>query len=159
MNVDITKLNSNYVNALPVSFTYSFSEEELKGTDLIKLDAIKIEGEIKTSHDDYEVLLEVSGTMVLPCAITLEPVEYPFIVQIDEYFNEFMEESLENGKKIENKLDIFPIIWENILMEIPTKVVSEKAKNSKLEGNGWKLITEEEEMKNHAFEKLNDLLK
>lgn len=159
MNIDITKLNSNYVNTLPVSFSYSFSKEELKGTDLIQLDDVKIEGEIKSRHDDYEIILNISGEMVLPCALTLEPVSYPFAIEIDEYFNEFMEESLENAKKIENKLDIFPIIWENILMEIPTKVVSENAKNSKVEGNGWKLITEEEEIKNHAFEKLNDLLK
>ena len=70
-----------------------------------------------------------------------------------------MEEINENSQKIENSIDIFPIIWENILMEIPMKVVSEKAKNLKLEGDGWKLITDEKKEEiNPEFEKLNQLL-
>ena len=159
MEFDITKLNSNYVNSIPVSIVYSFDKELLKGTDLLALNDVHIDGEIRSNHDDYEIVLDVTGKMILPCSITLEPVEYPFSIEIDEYFNEFMEENFENSKKTEIMLDIFPIIWENIGMEIPTKVVSKNADISKLQGDGWKLITEEEEYTNHAFEKLNDLLK
>ena len=44
-------------------------------------------------------------------------------------------------------------------MEIPMKVVSEKAKNLKLEGDGWKLITDDKKEEiNPEFEKLNQLL-
>ena len=96
--------------------------------------------------------------MVLPCAITLEPVNYPFSVKISGNLEEMLEEINENSKKIENSIDIFPIIWENILMEIPMKVVSEKAKDIKLEGDGWRLITDEKrEEINPEFAKLNQL--
>ena len=44
-------------------------------------------------------------------------------------------------------------------MEIPTKVVSEKAHQVKLEGDGWRLVTGDHSNGNHAFDALNDLLK
>ena len=70
-----------------------------------------------------------------------------------------MEEIQEIAKKNNNSLDIFPIIWENILMEIPIKVTGPEATDLKLSGDGWKLVTEEsEEKENSAFAKLKDLL-
>ena len=43
-------------------------------------------------------------------------------------------------------------------MEIPMKVVSEKAKNIKLEGDGWRLITDETRGNiNPEFQKLSQL--
>ena len=97
--------------------------------------------------------------MELPCAITLEPVLYPFSIKIDENIEEFFENEEKKFKTCENSIDIFSIIWENILMEIPMKVVSEKAKNVHMEGEGWKLINDDEIKTNSPFEKLNEILK
>ena len=61
-------------------------------------------------------------------------------------------------KKSENTIDIFPIIWENILMEIPIKVTSPDA-DKELSGDGWKFVTNDEGLKvSNAFDKLKDLL-
>ena len=61
---------------------------------------------------------------------------------------------------MENTIDIFPIIWENILVEIPSRVISGDTENLSLEGNGWKLCTEEQnEQINPELQKLRDLLK
>ena len=86
--------------------------------------------------------------MLLPCAITLKPVKYPFNIEISGEIEELMENFEENERNFQNSIDILPIIWENILMEIPMRVVSEEAKDSdiKMEGNGWKFVTEEEEI-------------
>lgn len=81
--------------------------------------------------------------MVLPCAITLKPVDYPFSIEFDKSLEEICEETTENLKKDENTLDILPIIWENILMEIPMKVVSKDANTSNLKGDGWEFVTNE----------------
>ena len=110
--------------------------------------------------NNYYLNLHVSGNMILPCAVTLKDVTYPFECQIDGEIDEIMQEIDEFYKKIENSLDIFPIIWENILMEIPMKVVSKDAANYKIEGNGWKLITEDDvhEEINPELAKLKDLL-
>ena len=159
MNIDITKLKSDIEDSIDIDLTYSFSKEELEGTDLINLNDVKIKGNIsKDSTYEYTIDVDVSGIMVLPCSITLEPVDYPFSVKISGNLEEMLEEINENSKKIENSIDIFPIIWENILMEIPMKVVSEKAKDIKLEGDGWKLITDENRGNiNPEFQKLNQL--
>ena len=159
MEIDITKLKSNIENSIKIDLTYSFSKEQLEGTDLLKLDDVKINGIIsKDSMNEYTIDVDVEGVMVLPCAITLEPVDYPFNVKISGNLEEMLEEINENSKKIENSIDIFPIIWENILMEIPMKVVSEKAKDIKLEGDGWRLVTEEDRGNiNPEFQKLSQL--
>ena len=46
MNYDLVRLNNNIVKRIEVNETYSFTLDELKGTDLLKLDNIKVEGEI-----------------------------------------------------------------------------------------------------------------
>lgn len=160
MNIDITRLVSGVDKNIPLDIKYSFNKEELLGTDLIELNDVSIKGEItKNNRNELLINCEVNGVMVLPCSITLEPVNYPFSVIIDGNLEEMLEEINENSQKIENSIDIFPIIWENVLMEIPMKVVSEKAKNLKLEGDGWKLITDDKKEEiNPEFEKLNQLL-
>ena len=65
--------------------------------------------------------LEVKGTMIIPCAITLKPTKIPYNIEINGTLNELLDEI---DEKFTNILDIFPIIWENILMEIPMRVVS-----------------------------------
>ena len=158
MNIDITKLKSGIESFIDLDFTYSFSEEEIKNTDLLELNDVKIKGIItKDNLNEYNIDVFVEGIMVLPCAITLEPVNYPFSVKIEGNLEEMLEEIGENSKKIENSIDILPIIWENILMEIPMRVISDGAEDVKLEGDGWRLITEEKGNINPEFEKLNKL--
>jgi uncharacterized protein len=159
MNIDITKLKSGYQNDVEIDLIYSFAPEELKGTDLIALDNVKVKGTLESGYEDYHLDVIVEGTMVLPCAITLEKVNYPFSIHIDENLEEFFEFHEKNCKRCENSIDILPIIWENILMEIPMKVVSEKAHDLHLEGDGWKFITDDEVKTNSPFEKLNEILK
>ncbi len=148
MQYDLIRLNNNIVKSIEVNEEYSFTLDELKGTDLLKLDNVKVEGEIlKNGLGNIELNLSVEGIMVLPCAITLKPVNYPFNVQISGEIEELMENFDEISTNFQNSIDILPIIWENILMEIPMRVVSDEAKNSdiKMEGEGWKFVTDEEE--------------
>ena len=160
MNYDLVRLNNNIDKYINVNEVYSFNEEDFEGTDLLKLENVKIEGEIfKNSLGNIELDLNVEGVMVLPCAITLKPVNYPFNIQISGEIEELMENIEENSTNFQNSIDILPIIWENILMEIPMRVVSEEAKNSdiKKEGDGWKFVTEEEEYKSPLSELMDYL--
>ena len=89
--------------------------------------------------------------MILKDDITLEPVEYKF--------NSELEEILEKNKNI---LDITDILWQNILVEIPSKVRSTD-EDITLEGNGWRVISEEQFNKernnsNNPFANLDELL-
>ena len=157
---DIIRLNNNIDKFISIDETYTFTQDELMGTDLLKLEDVKITGELfKNSLGNIELNVDVEGVMVLPCAITLKPVDYPFLITISGEIEELMENMEENQRNFQNTIDILPIIWENILMEIPMRVVSDEAENSNMtmEGEGWKFVTEEEE-KVSPLSELMDML-
>ena len=144
MIIDLTKLNSGIKEYTTIDLSYSFSKEELKDSEILELNDVKIYGTIsKNSLNDYYLDLEISGIMVLPCAVTLKPVNHDFNIKISDNLNELLSEIDKNIKKVENLLDIFPIVWENILMEVPMRVVSSDVSDVPLEGNGWKFIKED----------------
>ena len=160
MNFDLTRLRTGIDKKIIVDELYSFSEEDLKPTDVKELNNMHVEGEISLNAlGEIYLSLEAKGNMIIPCAITLKPVDVPFDVIIEGDLSEFKDETSEISKNNINSIDILPIIWENILMEIPTRVVSPDADISNLSGDGWRVITDEEESVNAELSKLNDLLK
>lgn len=158
MNIDLLRLKNNVDKIIEIDENLEFQKEQLENTELLDLKDVKATGELKKdSMDDITLYLKVTGTMYLPCALTLERVEHKFEFTIDDKLENVLEE-VKNDKKIENTIDILPIIWENILMEIPMRVVSPNAKPEKLKGEGWQFITEQKGNVNPELEKLKDLL-
>lgn len=160
MIIDLVPLKNKSVNTIEINCDYLFNMEMLSNTDIMEPLKIHIEGTITNDIlDGYLLNVKVTGIMKLPCSITLEPVSVPAEIEIAGNLEELLQEIEENHKKIENSIDILPILWENILMEIPMKVTSPNACSKQIEGDGWKLVTEEsQEIKNPALEKLKDLL-
>ena len=157
MNIDLTRLFSRIDKEVSVDEIYSFTE--LEGTGVTSIDNVNIKGYIKLNALSEPYLnLDVEGVMVIPCAITLKPVEYPFSIKIEGDLEEIADDNPEKYINSKNSLDILPIIWENILMEIPMRVVSEGADDVALEGDGWKFITGNEKVENSELSKLKDLL-
>lgn len=154
MKFDLTRLNNDIDKKIDVCFDYSFNKEELQGTDLLDCEINVVGAIFKNSLGDISIDLIVTGNMYLSCAITLKKTKYPFKLTINGTLDELMEQ---NERNFTNTLDIFPIIWENILMEIPMRVVSEEAQNIKLSGDGWKLITDEDNTSSPLAE-LEDLI-
>ena len=159
MIIDITRLRSGIDKEVLVDLNYNFSQEQLKKLDISSLDDLNVTGKI-TLDALKEIYLEftITGTMVIPCAITLKPVEYTFEVFIDGNLDEVQVDFEKNIKKNQNTLDIFPIIWENILMEVPMRVVSEDADDYEVSGDGWSYTTSDCEKGNSELSKLKDLL-
>lgn len=155
LNIDITRLKSDIDEYTLIDLNYSFSKEQLENSNILELNNVSIIGDITKNMDNFHLKVEVSGVMVLPCSVSLKPTNYPFSLEIDEDFDETLQENLKN---VTNSIDIFQIIWENILMEIPLRVVNEDLSDVKTEGEGWQLITDKEERINPALEKLKDLL-
>ncbi len=152
MNIDLNILNTK--NSIDINEKIQFDENDLKKAGILKMEKVNVIGKITCSYDEYMIDLDIKGKMVLPSSLTLEPVDYPFSIKVEENFSEI----LENFKKNQKTIDILPIIWENILMEIPIKVVSKNEGNIKAKGNGWELITDSEKEGNHSLAKLKDLL-
>ena len=161
MIIDITKFKNQNISKIEINEELNINKEELKKTSIIDINNLKIRGDITCpSKDEYLINVVISGDMILPDSITLEEVNYNFSTEIEGNIEELLEEIGESSKKTEFSIDIFPIIWENILMEIPIRIVNEKNENIKLEGDGWKLIDSYEKTStNPELEKLKDLLK
>ena len=155
MNIDITRLRSGIDEYTNIDLNYSFSKEQLNNTGILELNDVSIKGQITKNFDKLHLNLKIEGVMILPCSISLKPTKYPFPIQIDDDLANLLEDFDKNEA---NTLDIFPIIWENILMEIPLKVVNDDLSDVKTEGDGWKFVTDKEERINPELEKLKDLL-
>lgn len=157
--IDITRINNDIDKYIKIEDNYSFSEEYLKAAHIEKLDNVKIKGTIeKKNYDDYHIDLEVSGVAIMLCAVTLKPLDYPYSINIVGSFEEMTSEIDQNLRKNYNTIDILPIIWENILVEIPYRVVSEDVEDIKMSGNGWKIVSETSEKINPELAKLKDLM-
>ena len=145
MNIDLTKLMIGNEEEIIIEENLEFPKEKLINTNILELKNIKVNGSITKLYDDiYEITGSITGIMVLPDDVTLEPVDCDFESKFEEKFKESGENEEKSLEIIKNRLDITEFLWQNILVEIPLKVVSEKNQNLNLKGNGWRLITEEE---------------
>lgn len=126
----------------------------LEKSGIRRLNNIHFKGSIKKLVDDtYSLEGVLTGTMILADDITLEDYEYNFTSEIEENIEE-------TSINLQKTLDITDILWQNILIEVPSKVISDKNKNLKLEGNGWRLISEDDlNNSNNPLSELEDLLR
>ena len=156
--IDISLLLSNVIDELVIDEIISYDKNTYSNTDIIELSDIKLDG-IITKLDTGEINLNIDakGEMILPCSITLDPVKYPFDIKIEEIIDEKDENNL---RKDENTLELKEFLWQNIVVEIPLRVVSDHAYDKEYKGNGWKLVTEEDKKETHnkSLEVLKQLL-
>ena len=138
MKIDLFKLNN--FNIVSVDENISIPEEyDLNKAGIRKIENLHVSGTISIDYADEIVTdLTVTGNFILPCAVSLEDVLYPINVKIEENIGKF--EDFYNKNK--NTLDILPFIWENIVSEVPIRVVKDEYKNFKQSGNGWEVISD-----------------
>lgn len=144
MLLDLTKLQNRKENELTFNEVITLDEELYKDTDIRSLSPLAVSINIhRVTDSDYSMDLNIKGTMVLPCSVTLKDVNYPFEVKTELKVSNNDENDEEYVKIMQNNIDIIPIIWQNIVLEIPLRVVSEDISDSPVEGDGWKLIRED----------------
>ena len=133
-----------------------FDEEQVKLAGMEKLNDVKIRGKVYINLAD-EVILKanLSGTMILLDAIDSSEIEYPFNIEIEENLTDNDEYNLE---KTQNTLDIMNILWQNIVLEVPMRVVKKENENVSLQGEGWELISDDTKKVDPRLSPLMDLL-
>ena len=96
MNIDLTRLRSGVDKYVDIDLTYSFDGEEVTKNGIKSLKDVLITGTIKRNAlDDYVLDVNVKGTAILTCAITLKDVPYDFDIIInDELLNLYEESSI-----------------------------------------------------------------
>lgn len=145
MIIDLSSLVTNLKECIDIDECVDITSIDLSNTNIRKLNNTYFKGKItRISDDTFSINGVLSGTMVLPDDITLEDVDYNYEIQIDENFGENTENNENNIEIVQNTIDILPFLWQNIIVEIPLKVVSDKNKNKTAQGNGWRLISEDE---------------
>lgn len=150
MVVDLTELNSRIIPELLLDQTVIIPSNFYQNTSVLELNDLHIKGSIFRNCSDFITLKGVlSGTMILPDSISLEPVNYQFSCEI-------LEELQENSQNIENILDITTILWQNIMLEVPLRF-TQVENFDEYHGNGWKLVEEDNlQITNNPFIELKD---
>src|SRR5690554_1463131 len=95
------------------------------------------------AHTDMiQYKMQISGTYIVPCAITLEEIQLPFDL-IEEDALTIQEAILEVNSFYDDKtgVDLEPIARQVILMEAPKKVIKEGLKEYP-KGKGWEVVKE-----------------
>lgn len=103
---------------------------------------VAVSGELQYDEeaDRAYAQLHVSGVMILACSITNEDVEYDFQTTSDEAFAfTKCDDDVHEAKG--DVIELLPVIFQLILMEVPLKIVKEGAVYPK--GNGWEVMREE----------------
>ena len=159
MIIDLTKLIYNQVDSIPIDAEIDIPKEYLND-DIRNISKVKIFGEIIEEGESYLVNLNIKCDLTLICSVSLKDVLYPVDVNIEEIISENGENIEFFDKIINNSIDLVPIIWQNILLEVPIRVVSPDIKEENIYGDGWKFVTTEEENKeiDPRLSKLKDFL-
>ena len=144
MIIKLESLNSSVVDEVLLDEEVTFDKEYFENTDIIDLKDVRVEGRIYNNESNELVLdAKITGIMILEDSISLENVEYNFSSNVEEIL-----------KNNQNSIDIIPILWQNIVLEVPLRFTTVKD-YSKYSGNGWKLIDEKKELSNNPFVELS----
>ena len=136
MKIDLRKLYTS--KRINLNEEINIPEEYYQTLDIINISPVKVNGDIFINlEDEIELNLKLEGIFTLPCAITLEEFKYPFNSNLEEIINE-------NIPKNQLELDLFAVLWENIVLEVPMKAVKEGTNTNNIKGEGWQVIKEGE---------------
>lgn len=151
MLIDLTKIINSNIARISLDGEVKIPDEYLEKSEIVALKDLKLTGELEKIEAQINITGTLEGTMVLEDSISLEPIDYPFKVEIDEEIDDFLEKSI-------NILDITEILWQNIVLEVPLKLTNVE-NFDEYHGDGWRLISEDSiENTNNPFKELKDML-
>lgn len=129
---------SSILNGSSISTTFegavTFKEEDVNKIAVRSIENCTVKGTVTKMEDDvYSLNYTLHGTMILSDALTLEELPYKFKISDENDYE------IGNYLKIsENLLDIYEVLWENVVLEVPLRVVKDET-HKELEGDGWSL--------------------
>ena len=135
MKIDLRKLYA--LKKWDVNDRIIIPQEYYEKTDVKDISEVLILGSVMVDYENnIELDLLLKGDFIIPCSISLEEVNVPFEIKVEDKIEE-------NELKDDFYLDLLDVLWENIVLEIPLKVVKEGAKMENIQGEGWEILTEE----------------
>lgn len=150
MKWTVAQLQKNQRNEFIIDETVNMERIKERDPTIREVSPMHISGRAEIDAKKVVFYLHIKGHFILPCSRTLVDVHYPIDVKTTEIFllEDMPYESEEEIHVINGGvIDLFPIIEEILILEVPMQVFSEgetTEKGAPQEGKGWKVITEEE---------------
>jgi len=146
--------------------TLDLTKELQSRTDEI-LDAapVEVSGQLFNDHGVVISDIKVSTVLKVPSTRSLLPVELPTEIRINEAYNidDVAAEDLEDYSVViqvdedNPTINVYESIVDNILLSIPSKVLTKKEEEDNImpSGKNWSVISEEEFKKQNEEEHVN----
>jgi uncharacterized protein len=104
-----------------------FSAAIDKSGDILSIQDTFVTGTYTYQDPDFVFDLSIQSTLTMACAKTLKPVEVKLDFNVEEIFSLTPDDA---QRPIEgNTVDLLPVVWSNIYLEKPLRVVHPDAKN------------------------------
>ncbi|MBR2603741.1 MAG: hypothetical protein IKE10_01775 [Bacilli bacterium] len=117
MNISLIKLFSHSTDRIDINEEINIPSEYYT-FDIEEISPVMLNGYLYLNEiDELSINLNVKCNLKLKSSINLDVIDYPIDIDITE-----LDFDDENNNKITNSIDLLPIIWQNILLEIPIRV-------------------------------------
>ncbi|WP_280769096.1 YceD family protein [Salipaludibacillus daqingensis] len=151
-------------NGLHIDESVDMSKIKEIDREVREINPVKVKGDAFFTRDAVTFQLELSGSMTLPCARTLNDVEYPFSINATEIFQLDEWATFDNDEDVheleDDTVDLMPYLQERVLLEKPMRVFSELKEGPAPEsGEGWQLTNPDEEQQQKIDPRLKELEK
>lgn len=147
MKWSVEQLNKSKHQGFEFHETIDLSEYIQDDLEISDISPVDVVGRFTLETNDYVFDLDIETTLTMLCAKTLKPVEVPLDFSVTERFSLKAHDDVRLIDK--NTVDLIPIIWSNIYLEKPLKVVHPDAKD----------LTFDEPSENKGHPGLKDLAK
>ncbi|MBR2891584.1 MAG: DUF177 domain-containing protein [Bacilli bacterium] len=120
-------------NIFEIEYNFDDYLDELKNsgseTDILEVQTAKaIVSIVKLDMETFKFDYHITANLLIACALTLEPVPYSLDFQVSETYSTDLSEEDDEIFPIEgNTIDTKAIVWSNILLNIPIRVVRDDA--------------------------------
>ena len=138
-------------------------ELQKRNPEILDLKNVTATGRVAYDTGLYVLDYQLTYTIVLASSRSMEPVELQESYPVTEVFAEDVQsdadiEALEEDLILPiegGKIDLSESVEDNILLNIPLKVLSPEEESGQgfIEGNDWKIMTEEEYQEAQALKK------
>lgn len=153
-------------NGLHIDESVDMSKVKEVDREVREITPVRVKGDAFFMKDAVTFHVEISGSMTLPCARTLNDVEHPFsihatdIFRLDEWSTLDQNEDEDVHEVEDNTVDLTPYVLERILLAKPMRVFSDLKEGPAPEsGEGWNLTKMDEEQQQKVDPRLKELEK
>lgn len=149
---DLERLSTSYID---IEETYTVDPKLVDNHPrLNELRDVFISGQCYFDPHSSQLIpdLIIDGIMVVPCSISLKPVEIEFHIDFKDMFSFEPVGHDDEGIEVNGDvLDLSPYLWEALITEIPLRIIHPDVE-SYPEGEGWEVLTEEDFIKQKSQE-------